>query len=283
MVGTDINTITFGDGMTYQEKYNSGDLTGSQGKDGDKGIDGLQGVDGEPGYTYFECSSSSSAISKNIGTINITPIKGTKFVIKFINNNTVNNPELSYRTSSGNIIQRKPIMKDGSVLGGTWPAGTIFDLIYDGNSWIIKGQHEDNGLQFIDNNILSNGENITNNFQKAILNDGQLSGSYIGNGLIGIKGAITLNFPYKINMLFVTEKNNNNFSPGSLALGIGKTIFWTEKGGAVAAGEVDNLQMQGPKDITITSSNNGKTISYYSSNAAYMCNENLIEYTYVAF
>lgn len=82
------NDITFEDGSTFQEKYDSGELKGEQGLKGDKGEQGIQGIagkdgtngtNGKDGYTpikgvdYFDGKDGSD------GKDGYTPIKGTDY------------------------------------------------------------------------------------------------------------------------------------------------------------------------------------------------------------
>lgn len=78
------NDITFEDGMTFQEKYNSGELKGADGKDGTDGIDGYTpqknvdyfdgkpGKDGSNGIDGVSCSHSWNGT-----TLTITSASGT--------------------------------------------------------------------------------------------------------------------------------------------------------------------------------------------------------------
>lgn len=87
------NDITFEDGTTFQEKYNSGELNGTDGYTPVKGVDyfdGKNGVDGKDGYTpikgvdYRDGKDGSNGIdgvscthSWNGTTLTITSASGT--------------------------------------------------------------------------------------------------------------------------------------------------------------------------------------------------------------
>lgn len=77
------NDVTFEDGATFQEKYNSGELKGEQGIQGIQGIAGKDGTNGKDGYT---------------------PIKGTDYyteadkqeMVQLVLNSLPNSNEVSY-------------------------------------------------------------------------------------------------------------------------------------------------------------------------------------------
>lgn len=71
--------ITFEDGTTFQEKYNSGELNGTDGKDGYTPIKGVDYFDGKDGYTpvkgvdYFDGKDGTN------GADGKTPVKGEDY------------------------------------------------------------------------------------------------------------------------------------------------------------------------------------------------------------
>lgn len=79
------NDITFEDGTTFQEKYNSGELNGADGKDGYTPIknkdyfDGKNGVDGKNGYTPVKGIDYFDGKDGKDGADGKTPVKGTDY------------------------------------------------------------------------------------------------------------------------------------------------------------------------------------------------------------
>lgn len=60
--------ITFSDGTTFQEKYNSGELKGEQGIQGPQGIQGLQGIQGPKGDTGAKGDKGDTGAQGPAGT-----------------------------------------------------------------------------------------------------------------------------------------------------------------------------------------------------------------------
>lgn len=77
--------VTFADGETFQQKYDSGELTGPAGKDGQDGAagqDGSPGADGQPGADGEDGYSPTVSVATITGghRITITDKNGTKTV-----------------------------------------------------------------------------------------------------------------------------------------------------------------------------------------------------------
>lgn len=64
------NDITFEDGSTFQEKYDSGELKGEQ---------GIQGIAGEDGYTPVKGKDYFDGANGKDGIDGKTPVKGTDY------------------------------------------------------------------------------------------------------------------------------------------------------------------------------------------------------------
>ena len=62
--------VTFADGQTFQQKYDSGDLTGPAGPQGPAGQDGKNGQDGQPGATGPAGANGQPGAAGKDATIN---------------------------------------------------------------------------------------------------------------------------------------------------------------------------------------------------------------------
>ena len=62
--------VTFADGQTFQQKYDSGDLTGPRGPAGPAGQDGKVGQDGQPGATGPAGANGQPGAAGKDATIN---------------------------------------------------------------------------------------------------------------------------------------------------------------------------------------------------------------------
>lgn len=73
------NDITFEDGSTFQEKYNSGELKGEKGEKGEQGIQGPKGDKGDTGATGPQGPKGDTGTIGTNGKDGKTPVKGTDY------------------------------------------------------------------------------------------------------------------------------------------------------------------------------------------------------------
>lgn len=87
-------------------------------------------------HPYGVCSSGSSAAAKSV-TVDYSGIlslfTGIKVRVKFTNANTAASPTLNVNGTGDIPI----VVYAGSAVAGTWVAGSVVDLVYDGTNWVI--------------------------------------------------------------------------------------------------------------------------------------------------
>ena len=82
---TSADAVTFTDGETFQQKYDSGKLRGQTGATGPKGERGLQGVQGPAG-------APGATGAKGANGATFTPLVSSAGVLSWSNNGGLNNP-----------------------------------------------------------------------------------------------------------------------------------------------------------------------------------------------
>ena len=85
---TSADAVTFSDGETFQQKYDSGKLRGQTGATGPKGERGLQGVQGPAGAQ----GTPGATGAKGANGTTFTPSVSSAGVLSWSNNGGLNNP-----------------------------------------------------------------------------------------------------------------------------------------------------------------------------------------------
>lgn len=85
---TSADAVTFSDGETFQQKYDTGKLRGQTGATGPKGERGLQGVQGPAGVP----GATGATGAKGANGTTFTPTVSSAGVLSWTNNGGLNNP-----------------------------------------------------------------------------------------------------------------------------------------------------------------------------------------------
>lgn len=81
--------VTFADGETFQQKYDSGDLTGPAGPTGPQGPAGKNGQDGQPGATGADGQPGAAGKDATINGVNALTIQGGDGIEATMSGNTL--------------------------------------------------------------------------------------------------------------------------------------------------------------------------------------------------
>lgn len=136
--------IPFSDGETFQEKYESGELTGPPGPAGADGADGADGAPGakgdpgekgDPGLIYATCTTAAATAAKVATCSGFTLTTGAVVAVKFTYANTAASPTLNVNSTGA-----KSIAAYGTTALpiNAWAAGATVVFVYDGSQWIIN-------------------------------------------------------------------------------------------------------------------------------------------------
>ena len=136
--------IPFSDGETFQQKYDSGELTGPPGPAGADGADGADGAPGakgdpgekgDPGLIYATCATAAATAAKVATCSGFTLTTGAVVAVKFTYANTAASPTLNVNSTGA-----KSIAAYGTTALpiNAWAAGATVVFVYDGTQWIIN-------------------------------------------------------------------------------------------------------------------------------------------------
>lgn len=136
--------IPFSDGETFQQKYDSGELTGPPGPTGADGADGADGAPGakgdpgekgDPGLIYATCATAAATVAKVATCSGFTLTTGAVVAVKFTYANTAASPTLNVNSTGA-----KSIAAYGTTALpiNAWAAGATVVFVYDGSQWIIN-------------------------------------------------------------------------------------------------------------------------------------------------
>lgn len=112
--------ILFSDGKTFQEKYESGELTGEK---------------GDPGLFYATCATAAATAAKVATCSGFTLTTGAVVAVKFTYANTAASPTLNVNSTGA-----KSIAAYGTTAlpVDAWVAGATVVFVYDGTQWIMN-------------------------------------------------------------------------------------------------------------------------------------------------
>lgn len=160
--------IPFSDGETFQEKYDSGELSGKNGESPTIGIgtvstgeagssaaasltgeypdyklnltipkggDGDPGEKGDPGLFYATCATAAATTAKVATCSGFTLTTGAVVAVKFTYTNTAASPTLNVNSTGA-----KSIAAYGTTALpiNAWAAGATVVFVYDGTQWIMN-------------------------------------------------------------------------------------------------------------------------------------------------
>ena len=84
---------------------------------------------------YGVCETPASTAVKVVSNPDLGSIrKGTTLRVKFVYDNTASNPSLNV-----NNIRAVPIYSRGTTMGSSWQAGSVVQLTFDNDAWMLEG------------------------------------------------------------------------------------------------------------------------------------------------